>query len=84
MIIYKYPLEFGKTNTVPDGSIIHFGKDGNGQICAWIALQTEEEKDEVGLYIIGTGMPFDDDHILLLSFVDEYGYVWHLIMDWTD
>ena len=80
-VIYKYPLEFGIKNIVPEGHILHFGNDANGQTCAWVC-HSEDREGRMALYIVGTGHEFNDNDVPLLSFVDG-SFVWHLIMDWN-
>jgi hypothetical protein len=83
-VIYKYPLSLGNKTVVPDGQVLHFGKDANDTLCAWVSHSAEKlmkNEDMIKLYIVGTGHTFDEYDIPLMSFVDG-DFVWHLIMDW--
>ena len=83
--IYKYPLNVWGKTTVPDGQVVHFGKDNQHLVCAWISHSAEQmiKRDPmINLYVVGTGVNFNDDDMPLLTYIDEGGFVWHLIMDW--
>lgn len=84
-VIYKYPLTLDGLTEVPEGFVINFGKDPQGQMCVWMMhtdndLENNDRKQY--FYIVGTGHKFDDDHIPHGSFLDG-SFVWHLIEDWS-
>ena len=80
-VIYKYPIHFGTVNVVRNGNVIHFAKDMHGQLSAWIEHRGDDDTN-TKLYIVGTGTPFDDQHIVHCTYIDDYGIVWHLVEDW--
>ena len=77
-VVYKYPIELGDTLTVRDGYFSHFGTDPNGDRCVWLQ-HSDTNHGTMRLYIVGTGMAFPDDDIVLGSLV-EGNFVWHLVM----
>lgn len=81
-VIFKYPVTIGSVVSVRNGDVVHFGEDGTGMICAWIR-HYDNDNSLTNLYIVGTGAPINDDHIVHGSFADKYGYVWHLVEEWN-
>ena len=80
-VIFKYPLHFGQNNIVRNGNVVHFAKDQYGQLSVWVQ-HFDSDVSNTSLYIVGTGMNFDDNHIVHNTYIDEYGMVWHLVEDW--
>lgn len=84
-VIYKYPLSFNGSTLVPEGFVVHFGADPQGQMCVWM-MHTDRDLENsdrrMQFYIVGTGHKFDDDHIPHASCVDG-SFVWHLIEEWS-
>jgi len=81
-VIYKYPVPFGALTTVRNGNVVHFGKDGNGTMCVWVH-HNDNDQTTTSFYVVGTGVRFSEDVIVHSSFVDENGFVWHLLEDWS-
>lgn len=79
--IYKYPVFDYRPITVRNGSVVHFGYDPSGMICVWIRHE-EDDETTTKFYIVGTGHPFDSNHIVHGSVIDG-SFVWHLVEEWN-
>ena len=84
--IYKYGINIGMTSiALPKGSkIFSADYDPNGDLCIWVAVDTEEEEiEERFVYLTGTGWPLEDlkdwNYRFIDTVIDENNeLVWHV------
>lgn len=80
--IWKYPLEVKDRQTLVlprDAKVISAGLDVSGQLCLWAVVVPERNRTKLGVLIVGTGNPFEDDD--LWYFIDTVvmpPFVWHV------
>ena len=81
-IIYKYPISAPGFNTLTlykDYKILKLGYDPNRTLCIWAIVNTEKEKEEVQITLVGTGWPLDFETVnaTYIDTINDGPYVWH-------
>ena len=77
--IYKYPVEPGKTATVPaNGKVVHAGYDPNGAPCCWVEHDVQHSQLLTrSVRIFGTGHPIPEGWTYGATFTDG-PFIWHV------
>lgn len=81
-VIYKYPVHAPGHNKIqmPKGyMILKLGYDPNNILCIWALVNTDNEKEDVFISMVGTGWPLDFDSVKAqyLDTINDGPYVWH-------
>lgn len=81
--IWKFPLAVTDKQTVsmPKGSRILSANEQHGQVCIWALVNTEAEREEKSIAIVGTGNPFTlDESWKFVDSVQQSFFVWHVFV----
>lgn len=83
-VIYKYPIRRYPGQTTiemyKDKQILKLDYDPNGILCIWTLVDTELEKENVTIALVGTGWPLDELNIQFENYIttiNDGPYVWH-------
>ena len=81
--IYKYPITSMPGHTylkLPKGyQILKLDYDPNHNLNVWALVDTDNEKEEVCITLVGTGWPLEinPDKARYLNTINDNEYVWH-------
>lgn len=82
--IYKYPITNMPGNNIiqipEDRQILKLDYDPNGILCIWAFVDTDSEKKDINIVLLGTGWPIDNDEYMKLHYINTINdgpYVWH-------
>ena len=82
-VIYKYILKVLGLNliqTYAGAEILSAGVDANGDLCAWMLVDTSKPAAERGIIVVGTGWDLGDDwnNPRFINTVNTGPYIWHV------
>lgn len=81
--IYKYPIKNmpgHNTLSLPKGyQILKLGYDPNKILCLWAIVETDNEKEDLDITLVGTGWPLDinPEIVTYINTINDGPYVWH-------
>lgn len=78
--VYKYPigLHIKKIEIYKNAKILSAGYDPSGILCVWALVDTEQEKEEVYFFSIGTGWDLPRCDLEFIDTVNDGPYMWHI------
>ena len=82
-VIYKYPIKMKPGHTAlrlpKDYKILKLDYDPNNILCIWALVNTENEKVDVDITLVGTGWPIEvnTEIATYIDTIKEGPYVWH-------
>lgn len=79
--IYKYPIKITdkqKLRLPKNSKIVRVGTDPKNQPCIWAIVNTDEELEEVIIYVVGTGNPFPQGAEKHIGSFKERSFIWHV------
>lgn len=79
--IWKYPLSGQNPEVIsmPSGAVILTVQVQDGTPCLWALVETENEKEDRTLHVVGTGQPFPDAQAAHYVGTFQVGiFVWHV------
>lgn len=82
--IYKYTLALTDTQVIrlPKGAEILSIQEQHGHICLWAVVDTDAEKVERFVDIVGTGNPMlTDMRTSFVATVQQGVFVWHVFVE---
>lgn len=75
-MIQKYQFDTGE---IIGKSLLHFGEDARGVLCAWILETRPGDSETTRFRVFATGESVDTTQwVHLQTVVQRSGYVWHL------
>ena len=81
-VIYKYPIKMPGYNamSLPENyKILKLGYDANDIPCVWALVETDNEKVDFDITLVGTGWPLDinPEIATYIDTIVDGPYVWH-------
>ena len=81
--IYKYPIEITDSQEIEmpiSAEPIHAGLDPQGTPCVWAKVRTDNKKDSVTIYVVGTGNPIPRMARKHIGSFNQGPFVWHIFI----
>lgn len=81
--IYKYPIEITDSQEIEmpiNAEAIHAGLDPQGTPCVWATVRTDNKKEDVTIYVVGTGNPVPVMARRHVGSFNQGPFVWHVFI----